>query len=66
MHLGWDWHINVKDSALIKNDENDSEPNKAAEKSVDLNVNPKVNFDKPIKNGPTTHGFDYSFGFAGL
>ncbi|WP_216362693.1 sulfatase family protein [Formosa algae] len=23
-----------------------------------------VDFNKPIKNGPTTHGFDYSFGFC--
>lgn len=24
-----------------------------------------VDFSKPIKNGPTTHGFDYAFGFCG-
>lgn len=30
-----------------------------------LHANPKVNFNKPIKNGPSTHGFDYSFGFCG-
>ncbi|MBU2950875.1 arylsulfatase [Tamlana agarivorans] len=24
-----------------------------------------VDFTKPVKNGPTTHGFDYAFGFCG-
>ncbi|WP_276166018.1 sulfatase family protein [Zobellia alginiliquefaciens] len=49
-HLGWDWDI------LDKN------PNLEHDK---LNINPKVNFSTPIKNGPSTHGFDYSFGFSG-
>ncbi|MEI6864989.1 arylsulfatase [Flavicella sp.] len=48
-HLGWDWDIEKND---IK-------------KSYDLNDRPKVNFNSPIKNGPSTHGFDYSFGFCG-
>ncbi|MCG1035801.1 sulfatase family protein [Polaribacter sargassicola] len=48
-HLGWDWNF------VNKN-----------EKRIDkLNAKPKVDFTKPIKNGPSTHGFDYSFGFCG-
>lgn len=49
-HLGWDWDIEDTDASL----EHDK-----------LNVNPKVNFASPVKNGPGTHGFDYSFGFCG-
>jgi len=30
-----------------------------------LRATPEVNFKKAIKNGPSTHGFDYSFGFCG-
>ena len=30
-----------------------------------LNVRPDVDFSLPVKNGPTTHGFEYSFGFCG-
>ncbi len=48
-HLGWDWTL-----------ENEEEQNLDK-----LNVKPKVNFSAPIKNGPSTHGFDYSFGFCG-
>lgn len=48
-HLGWDW-------AFL--DENVKNIN-------GLNSKPKVDFSKPIKNGPSTHGFDYSFGFCG-
>ena len=49
-HLGWDWDIQDKNPNL--------EHNK-------LNANPEVNFASPVKNGPATHGFDYSFGFCG-
>ncbi|MDO6517516.1 sulfatase family protein [Zobellia uliginosa] len=49
-HLGWDWAIEDEDANL----EHDK-----------LNVNPKVDFSVPVKNGPSTHGFDYSFGFCG-
>ncbi len=49
-HLGWDW--------AFENDETDQKLNK-------LNAKPKVDFSKSIKNGPSTHGFDYSFGFCG-
>ena len=31
----------------------------------DLNSRPKVDFTKPIKNGPNEKGFDYSYGFSG-
>ncbi|MGM0622102.1 MAG: sulfatase family protein [Bacteroidota bacterium] len=48
-HLGWDWHILEEDE---KNHDN-------------LNARPKVDFSKPVKNGPGTHGFGYSFGFCG-
>jgi len=49
-HLGWDWEM------LDKN------PNLEHDK---LSAKPKVNFSAPIVNGPSTHGFDYSFGFSG-
>src|SRR6056297_3450552 len=48
-HMGWDWQIVEED-----------------EKSRDnLNAKPNVDFSKPVKNGPKTQGFDYSFGFCG-
>jgi arylsulfatase A len=48
-HLGWDWSI-VEDD----------------EKSRDnLNAKSNVDFSKPVKNGPKTQGFDYSYGFCG-
>jgi len=49
-HLGWDWDIQDTD-ANLQHDQ--------------LNANPKANFASPVKNGPATHGFDYSFGFCG-
>ena len=48
-HLGWDWSITQTDSLDIDN----------------LKARPEVDFIKPIKNGPNTHGFDYSYGFCG-
>lgn len=49
-HLGWDWEIlNEKDKMDLDN----------------YKVNPEIDFGAPIKNGPSTHGFDYSFGFSG-
>lgn len=30
-----------------------------------LNSRPEVDFSEPIKNGPSEHGFDYSYGFSG-
>ncbi|BAX78816.1 sulfatase family protein [Labilibaculum antarcticum] len=49
-HLGWDWAIENEDSNL----------------NLDTpKARPKVDFSAPIKNGPSTHGFDYSFGFCG-
>jgi len=48
-HLGWDWSISQEDSKSRDN----------------LNAAPIVDFSKPVKNGPKTHGFDYSFGFCG-
>ena len=49
-HLGWDW--------ALKNEE-------GAQNNNDLNTRPEVSFNEPVKNGPSTHGFDYSFGFCG-
>lgn len=49
-HLGWDWAF--KEEEVIENIDK-------------LDVRPKVDFSLPIKNGPSTHGFDYSFGFCG-
>lgn len=48
-HMGWDWAITKTDSLNIDN----------------LKARPQVDFSKPIKNGPNTHGFDYSYGFCG-
>ncbi|AWW32724.1 arylsulfatase [Echinicola strongylocentroti] len=48
-HMGWDWSLQ-EDKAVNLNS---------------LNVVPEVDFSVPIKNGPATHGFDYSFGFCG-
>lgn len=48
-HLGWDWAMDNIDSINIDK----------------LNARPIVDFTKPIKNGPNTHGFDYSYGFCG-
>ncbi|MDW5289710.1 arylsulfatase [Formosa sp. PL04] len=49
-HLGWDWAILQEDAKLNRDN---------------LNSKPKVDFSAPVNNGPTTHGFDYSFGFSG-
>ncbi len=48
-HLGWDWSISEEDEKEIDN----------------LNSRPVVDFSKPVKNGPGTLGFDYSYGFCG-
>lgn len=48
-HMGWDWAIEEGQNIDINK----------------LNSKPKVDFTQPIKNGPSTHGFDYSFGFCG-
>ena len=48
-HLGWDWAIEEGNHNNINA----------------LKARPKVDYKKPIKNGPSTHGFDYSFGFCG-
>ena len=48
-HLGWDWKILAQDPKLSQDN---------------LNANLEVDYTVPVKNGPTTHGFDYSFGFA--
>jgi arylsulfatase A len=49
-HLGWDWAY--KDEG-------------ASQETKSRNSNPGVDFSQPIKNGPSSHGFDYSFGFCG-
>lgn len=48
-HLGWDWAI-VEEDSISRNN---------------LGAAPNVDFSKPVKNGPNTRGFDYSFGFCG-
>ncbi|MDO6737636.1 arylsulfatase [Wenyingzhuangia sp. 2_MG-2023] len=48
-HIGWDWSFKNKNVKNINS----------------LNAKPEVDFTMPIKNGPSTHGFDYSFGFCG-
>ena len=55
-HLGWDWHLNnnsfFRDS-LYKG--NDATPDR-------LRIEERIDFTKPIENGPITKGFDYYFG----
>ncbi|KGL58889.1 sulfatase family protein [Polaribacter sp. Hel1_85] len=48
-HMGWDWALNGVQKGTINN----------------LHTIQDVDYTKPIKNGPSTHGFDYSFGFCG-
>ncbi|MEP5341952.1 MAG: arylsulfatase [Algibacter sp.] len=48
-HLGWDWTFVEKDS--VNQDQWDAKP--------------KVDYSIPVKNGPNTRGFDYSYGFNG-
>ncbi len=48
-HLGWDWTLNNPDSIDIDK----------------LKSIPEVDFTQPVKNGPNSHGFDYSYGFCG-
>ncbi|UMB62040.1 arylsulfatase [Lutibacter sp. A80] len=49
-HLGWDWQFNTETEVKQINS---------------LHTIQDVNYKAPIKNGPSTHGFDYSFGFCG-
>jgi arylsulfatase A-like enzyme len=49
-HLGWDWAIQKEDPRLPQDN---------------LSSKPIVDFSVLVKNGPSTHGFDYSFGFCG-
>lgn len=39
--------------------------NNKAEKLQSLHIIQDVDYTSPITNGPSTHGFDYSFGFCG-
>lgn len=48
-HMGWDWTFKGEQKESINN----------------LHTIQNVDYTKPIKNGPSTHGFDYSFGFCG-
>ncbi|SDS58970.1 Arylsulfatase A [Polaribacter sp. KT25b] len=48
-HMGWDWAFNGEPKETINN----------------LHTIQDVDYTKPIQNGPSTHGFDYSFGFCG-
>ncbi|GAA3651227.1 sulfatase family protein [Flavivirga jejuensis] len=48
-HLGWDWTFVDKDSM----------------DQAKLNAKPKIDYSIPVKNGPNTRGFDYSYGFNG-
>ncbi|MEO9569839.1 MAG: arylsulfatase [Polaribacter sp.] len=48
-HMGWDWVFNGEQKQTINN----------------LHTIQDVDYTQPIKNGPSTHGFDYSFGFCG-
>jgi len=57
-HLGWDWP--TKDGTRI----NDTVPQGKGEPKVREPWGDKIDFTKPIANGPTTRGFDYYFGTA--
>ncbi|MFB9052731.1 arylsulfatase [Formosa undariae] len=48
-HMGWDWAFKGEEKSNLNN----------------LHAIQDVDYTKPIKNGPSTHGFDYSFGFCG-
>ncbi|MFY0688547.1 MAG: arylsulfatase [Cyclobacteriaceae bacterium] len=48
-HLGWDWTFVSEDS--VNQDQWDASAN--------------VDYSIPVKNGPNTRGFDYSYGFNG-
>jgi len=48
-HLGWDWAI-IQEDSLDRNN---------------LSAIPNIDYSKPVKNGPDTRGFDYSYGFCG-
>lgn len=49
-HLGWDWKIQKEDAKHPKDN---------------LSALPEIDYSHAIKNGPLSHGFDYSFGFSG-
>jgi len=49
-HMGWDWAI----ADDTRKDDVDA-----------LDAYPAVDFSRRVKNGPDTHGFDYSYGFCG-
>jgi arylsulfatase A len=49
-HLGWDWDTTASDPMLQRDN---------------LDARLAINYEAPVKNGPSTHGFDYSFGFCG-
>jgi len=51
-HLGWDWDIKDSKSNKLLDDW-------ASKVVLD------IDFSTPVKNGPGTHGFDYSYGFCG-
>lgn len=49
-HLGWDWTL-----------ASEAVPQEQANRHVTIDVD----YTQAISNGPSTHGFDYSFGFCG-
>ena len=48
-HLGWDWNVKKEDN----------------NNSISIDKIIDVDFNSPINNGPSTNGFDYSYGFSG-
>lgn len=48
-HLGWDWPIRRPDPRGL----------------ASLEASPEVDFSRPIRNGPRSRGFSYSYGFSG-
>lgn len=55
-HLGWDWQLSNGSYAR------DSITGLGFDRQARLRIEQYVDFEKPVENGPTKHGFDYYFG----
>ncbi|MBM3759656.1 MAG: arylsulfatase [Acidobacteria bacterium] len=55
-HLGWDWA--TTDGSKVNDQVRIGDP----QREIRNAFAPKVQFDKPIKSGPTSRGFDHYFG----
>ncbi|PHN05986.1 sulfatase family protein [Flavilitoribacter nigricans] len=55
-HLGWDWPLTGGGYAR------DSLQGFGFDRAARLRIEASVDFNKPVNNGPLSHGFDYYFG----